>query len=289
MKWIALWGLLWTSTAWAGGVVALTDTRVAQYREALTAAQQVLGASGKVIDASAPDATDQLNRADPAVILAVGQKALETAKTRTTPTVFCMVLAGAMGSRTVTGVKLEVPAAAQLEELKLVHPKARRVGIIYEPKASGPMVEEAVKAAGRLGLTVVSRPVADAKAVRPALLEIADGIDVLLLMPDPHLITSEMFAFLLSFTLERNIALFGFFESFTKAGALASFAPDYVEIGKRAAKIALDLSAKPTDARVPVPALVGSPGVLTINVKTAKRLGIDLPAAVLSKARKVYE
>jgi putative tryptophan/tyrosine transport system substrate-binding protein len=271
-------------------VVAVSDARVSQYKEAMSAAREVIG-SAPVIDPGAGDAADQIKRADPAVILAVGQKALQLARGAmpSTPIVYCMVLgSGATASRTVTGVRLEVAPTSQLEQLKQVNPSAKRVGVIYDPRASGAFMEEAVKAAGRFGLTLVSKPVNDAKEVRAALSDIAGSIDALWLMPDPRLITAEMFNFLLVFTLERKIALFGFLDSFTQAGALASVAPDYQEIGRRAARLALDLANKPPEGRVPVPAPTPSPGALTVNMKTAKQLGLDIPQGVLSKARQVY-
>ncbi|HWE26966.1 MAG TPA: ABC transporter substrate binding protein, partial [Polyangia bacterium] len=108
------------------------------------------------------------------------------------------------------------------------------------------------------------------------------------LMPDPRLISAEMFNFLLVFTLEHKIALFGFLDSFTQAGALASIAPDYGDIGRRAARIAADLAQKPPEARLPVPPPVGAGGVLSVNAKTAKRLGLDIPPSALGKAKQVY-
>lgn len=290
--WIIGCGLLCAAAAHAGGVVALTDGRVAPYREAMTGAREVLGGAATVVDVAAPDAAAQLQKAQPTVVLVIGQKALDLAKAESAnaATVFCMVMgASTLHSRTVTGVRLEVSPAQQLEQLKLVYPRAKRVGVIYEPHGSGALVDEAVKAAGRLGLTLVARSVPDAKGVRPALLEIADGIDALLLIPDPHLITSEMFGFLLSFTLERKIAMFGFLDSFSRAGALASIAAEYSEIGRRAARLALEIASKPESARLPVPPPVSPSGSLTVNIKTARRLGIDLPAAVTAKARQVYE
>jgi putative ABC transport system substrate-binding protein len=258
----------------------------------MAGARELLGGSALVIDLAAPDAAAQLIKSQPAVVLAVGQKALDLAETRAAgvPTVFCMVLGSIdIHSRAVTGIRLEVSPAQQLEQVRQVAPKTKRVGVIYEPHASGALVEEAVKAAGRLGLTLVAKAVSDARGVRPALLEMADGIDALLLMPDPRLITSEMLAFLISFTLERNIALFGFLDSFSRAGALASVAPDYTEIGRRAAKLALELASRPESSRLPVPPPVAIPGSLTINLKTARRLGIDVSPAVAAKARQVYE
>lgn len=274
----------------ANGVVIVADGRVPQYREALTAAKEVLR-SAPTIDPAAADAADQLKRADASVILVVGQKALQIAKAAapSTPIVFCMVLgAGAAPSRTVTGVKLEVAASAQLQQMKQVHPGAKRLGVIYDPHNSAAFVEDAVKSAGAHGFTVVARPVNDPRDVRGALADIAGSIDALWLVPDSRLLTAEMFNFLLTFTLERKIALFGFLDSFTAAGALASIAPDYQEIGKRAGKLAAEIADKPADARLPTPAPQSSPGALSVNLKTATQLHIDVPSGVLAKARQVY-
>ena len=110
---VVLATLAFGSPAHGGGVVAISDGRVAQYREALSAAKELLK-EAPVLDSNAGDLPDQLRRADPAVVLAIGQKALQMAKSATPnlPIVYCMVLgAGANASRTVTGVKLEVADA----------------------------------------------------------------------------------------------------------------------------------------------------------------------------------
>jgi putative ABC transport system substrate-binding protein len=281
----------WAPAASAGGVVALGDERVAQYKEALQAAREVLH-DAAIVDSTAADAVERLRSADPGVIIAVGQKALQLAARAapSTPTVFCMVLgASAVASRNVTGVKLEVAPALQLGLIKKVDPDAKRVGLIYDPKTSAPYFEEASKAAGALGLTLVARQVSDAREVRSALSAIAGGIDALWLIPDPHLISAEMFNFLLVFTIEHKIALFGFLDTLTQAGALASVAPDYREIGRRAARMAGDLLAKPTESRLPVPPLQASPGALSVNLKTATQLGLKVSTDVLAKARQVYK
>jgi putative tryptophan/tyrosine transport system substrate-binding protein len=91
----------------------------------------------------------------------------------------------------------------------------------------------------------------------------------------------------LSTTLERRIALFGFLDSLTQAGALASVAPDYLEIGRRAGKLASEL-ARTAETRSSVPPVTASPGSLSINLKTAKQLGLDISPGVQAKARQIF-
>ncbi len=279
-----------SSLARAAGVAVLCDDKVAQFRETLAAVKEVLPGA-PVIDPGAPDAAAKLAAADPAVVLAVGQKAVQAARAAAPdrPLVYCMVLGGGVSpSKTATGVPLEVPPYAQFSLWKSLAPGAKRVGVIYDARTSGAYVDEAARAAAQLGLTLTKKSVSDPKEVRSAFSSMEDDIDVLWLVPDPRLASAEMFKYLLVTTLDRKIALFAFLDGFTREGALASLAPDYRDIGRRAARLAAGIAGRPAAERVPVPAPVTSPGSLTINAKTAKQLGVDVPDWLIARARQVY-
>lgn len=282
--------LAWRSRAYGAPIVIVTDSRVAQYKEALSAAKAELPSS-PVLELTSPDLAAQLQRAEPLVALAIGQRAIQVLQARQPqlPIVYCMVLGSAAPAvRTITGVRLEVQPEQQLALLRRVHPEAKRLGVLYDPRTFSGFVAEVSKAAGASGVTLVSRPVSDGLAVRPALTQMIEGIDALWLLPDPSLITSDMFNFLLVYTLEHKVALFGFFDSLTRAGALASVSPDYPQIGRLAARLALEVAARPAEARLPLPAAQWSPGVLSINANTAQQLGIDLSSQAQAKAGQVY-
>jgi putative ABC transport system substrate-binding protein len=269
-------------------IVVVSDQSVPQFKEAYEAAQKV-SPEASYADENSPDAPNQMKHAD--VVVTIGQKALELARATVPdkPTVYAMVLASQVpSSKNVTGVALEVPPFAQFAQWKQMKFDATRVGVIYNPKESAAYVTEAGKAAGALALTLVSRQVSDAKDVKNALNDLAGKIDVLWLVPDPHLFSPDMFRFVLGFTLDHKIALLGFLDSFTQSGAIASMSPDYRDIGRRAMRLALGIAGRPAEQRLPVPAPMTSPGTLTINLKTAHQLGIDMPDGVINKARQVY-
>jgi putative ABC transport system substrate-binding protein len=277
--------------AHSGEVLALTDGHVAQFREALSAIQDVLR-DARVLDVNDADAEAQLKQAQPPVILAIGERALRLAEAAApaTPTVFCLVPAAqAKRTRTITGVPVEPSPYAELAQLKQVDDKGHRIGVIYA-WGSRAYVDEAEAAAGALELTLVRKEVADPREVRSALVALGD-VDALWLPPDPHLYSPEMFAFLLDFTVvQRRIALFGFQDEHTRAGALASVAVDFHDAGRRAARLALGIAARAPAKRLPVPEAKGSPGVLTVNKKTARRLGLEIPDVILrERAHQVYE
>lgn len=271
-------------------VVIVTDGRVAQYREALNAAKTALQ-NPPVLELSAPDLGAQLQSAAPAVVLAIGQRAIQATMNSQPqlPVVYCMVPGGAAPTaRNVTGVRLEVQPEQQLALLRRVHPDVKRLGVLYDPRSFGSFVAEASKAAGAAGISLVLRPVGDGMAVRTLLGQLIDSIDALWLLPDPGLITADMFNFLLVYTLEHKVALFGFFDSLTRAGALASVAPDYPQIGKLAARLAAEIAAKPAESRLPLPPVQWSPGTLSINANTAQQLGIELSSEAQAKASQVH-
>jgi putative ABC transport system substrate-binding protein len=169
-----------------------------------------------------------------------------------------------------------------------VHTGLKRLGIIYQPKVSSEYLAEAQKAASNLGIELLPKAVADAREVRGTLKDLVGHIDALWLLPDPGLITPDMLNFLLVFTLEQKLPLFGFLESFTKVGALAAVSPDYKGIGQRAARLAAELASRPLESRLPVPPMADSPGSFSLNLKTAHQLGINVPADVVATANPVY-
>ncbi len=289
----ALWAisllgaLLRVATAW-GEIVILSEPSVPSYKEAVEAAQHV-APEASLAEVGSPDAANQMQHAD--VVIAVGPKALELARTDAPdkPVVYAMVPAAqAQPSRTTTGVTLEVPPYAQFAQWKQMKFDATRVGVIYDPKESAAYLTEAGKAATALGLTLVPHPVNDPKELKGALAGLVGKIDVLWLVPDARLYTTEQFRAVLGATLEHKIALLGFLDAFTQSGAVASMSPDPRDIGRRAMRLALGIAGRAPDHRLPVPAPMTSPGTLTINLKTARQLGIDIPESLVGKARQVY-
>ncbi len=277
------------SAASAESPVVVTEDSVTQYRQAATAAKTHL--SGAVeVEPGDPALAERLSEAS--VVVAVGQKALAAAKKAAPekPVVFCLVLGATQDliSRTVTGVPLEADPAVVLGHMKALAPEAKRVGIIYNPGAHNRLVTKAKAVASGLGIEIVTAEATSASAVKPLLEDMASKIDAVWLAPDPALFNREVFRYLLGFTAERGIPLFGFLDTFTEAGALASVAPDYADIGDRAGRLAADIARKAKAERVPVPEPVYAPGRLSINTRTARALGLSLPDAAVSKAKQVY-
>lgn len=284
---LLLLALLLARPAVAAAPVILLEGRFPQYREAAAAAHRQLP-DAQEVELQDPDVSEKLEKAS--LVVAVGQKALARAREEASvPVVFCMVIGASRAALAdhITGVPVEPDPVSVLRSIKAVVPAIRRLGVIYNPKSSELWVPEAQRAAAANGLALVTREVLSPAEVRDAL----DGlgkIDALWLPADPKLYNKDLFAFLLSFCAERKLPLFGFLESFTEAGALASISPDYADVGERAGKLAAGLLARPLGKRLPVPGPVFAPGNLSLNLRTATVLGIDIPPEAITHAKRTF-
>lgn len=264
----------------------LFDKSVLQYREAAG------GVKKHVADAVELSPSDpKVAEAAPAapVIIAVGQTALAAAKKHApeVPTIFCMVLGMNRAGITanVTGVPLEPDPEVVLQRLARLAPRVRRVGFLHDPASSDLLAQYAERAASAAKLELVPITVSAPGQVVSAVAQKAGQIDALWVAPNPRLISKEVVGGLIATSLEKKLPLVGFLTAFTDGGALMALQADYGDNGDQAGKLALEVLAKPADKRKPVPAPVFLSGALSINLKTATELGLDVSGKALADAK----
>ncbi len=288
MKRAAWLAVLTLGTAAAAQPVVLVETKVAQYRDASQAVRRHL-TGAREVDPTDPSAPDAIKSAS--VVVAVGQKALVLATQHGSgvPVVFCMVLgiSSKQVSTSVTGVPLEPDPISTLAHIRQAVPNARRIGFIYNKTTSELFSAEAQQAATAQGFSMTSRAVGGASDVKDAFSAMAGSVDLLWLPPDPRLFPREVFASLLASASEHKVPVVAFLSSLTEAGAIASVHADYDDNGDRAGKLAMDILSRPEGKRLPVPPPIFAPGVLTLNLKTAKALGIDISSKAQSNAKSI--
>jgi putative ABC transport system substrate-binding protein len=87
--------------------------------------------------------------------------------------------------------------------------------------------------------------------------------------------------------LERKLPTAGFTSAFANAGCPMSYGQDFSDASRRAAGLVDKIfkGVKPAD----IPVEVLSKFLLTINLKTAKALGLTIPPSLLQRADQVIE
>jgi putative ABC transport system substrate-binding protein len=211
------------------------------------------------------------------------------------PSVFSMVSepgqsgllnSGRDGGTPMTGVCLDVPVEDQFVSLIDVVPKARRIGVIYNPQESQFLVDEARSAANRMNLGLVTYPIDSEAEVPEGLTVLRPKIDALWLVSDRTVLTTESLQFVFLYAFQTNLPLMGLSEHFVKMGALFAVGPDYSDVGRQSGEFAAQILAGRDPEELPV----ASPRkvLLSLNLRTAEIIGLDIPEGVVRKAASVY-
>jgi putative ABC transport system substrate-binding protein len=168
-------------------------------------------------------------------------------------------------------------------------PRGARVSLLIDingPFFRGEHRAEIERSAEAFGFRVQQLIVRSADEIAPAFAALHKNPPAVLVVP-----AGPMFFALGERIVESASALripvIGPFEEWVEAGALLSYAIDVKESYRRAAGYVDKIlkGAKPADLPIEQPTRLS----LAVNLKTAKQLGIAIPAAVLARADRVIE
>ena len=236
----------------------------------------------------------------PDVILAHGSPvvgALQQA-TRTMPIVF-VVVADPVGAGFVDGLArpggnitgftiFEYAMGGKWLQLLKIAPRVTRVAVLRDPAiAAGPGQLGAIQAvAPSFGVELTPVNVRDATEIERAVVAFARSSNGGLIVTGSPLTTAHRD---LIITLAARHKLPAVYTSrfYVTSGGLISYGPDFVDQYRRAAGYVDRIlkGEKPADLPVQAPTKYE----LAINLKTAKALGLDVPANVLARADEVIE
>jgi putative ABC transport system substrate-binding protein len=244
-------------------------------------------------------ATDLVgNRVD--VILAAGPPAVQAARAATAsvpviavdlesdPVASGLAASLARPGGNVTGVFLDFPdfSAKCLQLLTEAIPALARVGVLWDP-STGSLQLDAVEAAARsLG---VSLEVLEANRVA----DIAEAFYALdrSRIQGALILSSPLFGsnpqLVADLAIRRHVPTISLFPDIAREGGLLAYGPDiqglYRQIGVMARKVLR--GAKPAELPVERPTRFQ----LVANLRTAKALGLEIPATLLARADEVIE
>ena len=194
----------------------------------------------------------------------------------------------------VTGLTLDTtdlpPKCLQL--LKQLAPRTTRVAVIYHPDNpafSAGLQGHLRQASAQLGLTLVSVEARGAAELPQAFTAVANsGADAILMLDEGPLAGSGQVRKLVGdWALSRRLPVASPQADFAADGALVSLGTPVAVIARRAAFYVHRIleGAKPADLPVERPTTFK----LTLNLRTAKALGLTIPQALLLRADEVIE
>ena len=233
----------------------------------------------------------KLRASSVSLVVAVGLKAALAAKVEIVdaPIVYMMILdpfKHQLTAANMTGTLLEVPVDRQLKIMRMFLPTFHRLGMLYDPAKTSLLVKDAVLQATLSNFQLKSLPVESEKEVPQQLRALLSDVEALWLMPDSTVLTNESVRFILDSALAQQIPVIGFSPEFTRLGALLSLSVNYGEVGRETgllAKRILDGERLQPLKPVPIERLK-----ITVNLKTAKYLGMTFPKELMSLVEETY-
>ena len=174
----------------------------------------------------------------------------------------------------------------QLEMFKEAVPSIGKLVIIYDARSENHLASEGVaqlkKVASHLNVAVDERPVREIREAEQVVASLskssADGVFVTC-----SSLFGGGFENIIALAIEKKLPLFSC--GWTHQGGLVSLSLDFYQVGRRGGWYVDQIlrGAKPADLPVEVPLRYE----LTINLKTANAIGLEIPATVLQRADKV--
>jgi putative tryptophan/tyrosine transport system substrate-binding protein len=187
------------------------------------------------------------------LVIALGVKALEAASNlkRTTPVlgiytprpVFNQILAKSkreLGN--FSAIVLDQPYWRQLALIKTILPEAKKVGVLLGPDSSQ-YLEVLREEAGELGMSLKDESVSNEVDLIPQLKKLLDSTDAMLAISDRLIYNRETAQSILLTSYRHQKPMFGYSQSYVKAGALASVYSTTKQLAKQAAEIAIQSQA----------------------------------------------
>ena len=233
---------------------------------------------------------DKLVNGDNDLIYAIATPALQAAASATSdlPSVGCavtdyestkLVKSNEKPGGNVTGASDLTPIAQQFDLLKELLPNAKKVGIMYCSSEDNSKIQGAIaeKAAKKLGLEYVTRTVSDSNDIQSVVTQLTSNDDVdVIYIPTDNVLATYMSS-VEAVASDAKIPVICGEEGMCQEGGFATNGIDYYNLGKLAGQQALAiLKGEKTAAETPIEYLAAKDCQMVINLKVAKKCGIEI-------------
>jgi len=185
----------------------------------------------------------------------------------------------------VTGVSDLVPVHEQIGLLLEIVPKVKRLGWVYNAgEANSQYAKKLIEAeCKKRGLILVTATVANSNEVYAAAKSLVGRVDALYVAVDNT--TASAVESLVKVAEDAKLPLLASDTGLVERGALATIGTDYFSVGKMSAETAARILKGERPGDIPVRFAQGQD--LWVNLKSAKRMGVTVPEAVVKRAKKV--
>jgi putative ABC transport system substrate-binding protein len=248
---------------------------------------------GKVEDVES--VIKEIRAFQPDAILTVGTRATRLVSKRVSdiPIVFSMVLYPVASAfvpdmnrpgGNLTGAALDVPIDRQFRTLAEIAPGLRRVGVLYSPKETLQVIEEARRVAASMNLELLAEEINSETEVPDALKRLdRRKMDALWSVADGNVLTLLSRNFIGKYVLSRGIPFMVPHNRFLpKGGALVALTADNRDCGRQAGEIFVRIlkGGNPRD----IPVATSRTVEMGLNLHVADIIRLKIPQKMIDEA-----
>lgn len=184
----------------------------------------------------------------------------------------------------VTGVSDQAPLAQQLQLIQQLMPHLHTLGIIYTSSDNSAVTQyhQFKKLAQKADINLKAYSIANSNDLNQVSQSMAQAVDAVY-VPTDNTIAGAM-STLVKNTNAANVPVFPAVDSMVKNGGIATYSVNQYKLGVLTGKMAGRILKGEKVRENPVEYL--KRGDLTINLKQAQQMGIEIPNSLLQKAQK---
>ncbi len=271
-------------------VVSVQSISIAPYNDAFKGLESACNCDLKQLvlsEIKGYDVVKELRRERPQVIVAIGSGALEKIRDiKDIPIIHLMVLdtqSVIAGKSNIAGINMYIPPDRQIDLIRLALPEVSDIGLLYSSGQKSDFVEKAKAAAELARIRLTANEVRNSKDVPEQLNLMTGKIKAFWMLPDVSVVTPETIEILFLYSLKNRVPVVAFSNKYLEMGALMSLEVDPYDIGVQAAEIVVRILSG-TDVKQIPDSKVRRINI-TINERTAKKLGLKVSDAILNRAR----
>lgn len=185
----------------------------------------------------------------------------------------------------VTGTSDIVPIEDQLQLLKKIMPKAKKVGILFNTSENNSQIQvkNIKNAASKFELEVMESSITNVNEVPQALNSLLEKVDVLY-TPTDNTVASAM-TMISNECFKKSVPIIGAERAHVTGGALATIGIDYYKLGFQTGLLAVDIINGKKPSEMPIETLEQMQ--LVINEDSVKKLNLNIPKELIEKAEMV--
>jgi ABC-type uncharacterized transport system substrate-binding protein len=268
-------------------IIVVKSADLKPYQDVLRGLRDECGCDVREVKMMGEEDRNKILNSNPSAVVAIGTAAFKKVRVITSlPVIYTMVIPSETTpplSSNISGVSIDISPETYLTTMMALFPKAKRIGLLYDPRNTGAFVEEAVKAARTTRMELVTEQVRDSSKIPDILNELHNKIDILWMLPDPTIVGTDIVEYMLQFSFQNKIPIFSFSRKYVEMGAVASLDIDPYDMGEQVASIVSRvLSGQSVGSSV-----YARKSRLTINEKVASKLGLTINDDLLVEVDKI--